>query len=347
MNRFSGTPASNLSGRRTAARSVLTLSAAGLALAMAAAGCKPTYEVVQPPPATGHPTPTQALAMATVGHPLAAAVASDAQTLYVVGFDASGQVGLGIGTISSPLPAIPMSGAAISFPIGIAVSSDGKTLLLADIGAAGVDGNGGVYKATPSGDLTAITNGELRRPTAVAFSSDEKSVYVTAVDTSDDQPGVFKLSLNGGSAELLYKGPPLTNPSGMAVANDGSLYVADSTSVGAQTGNIYRIQSNRAIQINKKPLSLGYPAGLAAAGNQSIDLLYVSQPAVGADWLFRLSPEGTSTPVTIDGITAPTDATTLVRAPKADAWVLVDSVIPGNTAAEIENPSGRVVQLAP
>jgi hypothetical protein len=55
---------------------------------------------------------------------------------------------------------------------------------------------------------------------------------------------VFKVTAAGGDPAVVFQGAPLVNPSGVAVAQDGTVYVVDPGTSGV--GSIYRIREGAA-----------------------------------------------------------------------------------------------------
>jgi DNA-binding beta-propeller fold protein YncE len=326
-------------------------------------GCKET-NMAPPAPAQGSQLPTSATSVASLTRPIAAALSPDAKTVYVTAFDANGQGQIYSGPVSGGTVTLVSSSVPLSYPCSIAITSDGNTLVVADLGDAGQNGSSGaIYAGTTSGNLTALSTptSTPQYPTGVALSLDDQNIYVTGTDptTNPPMPGVWMIPVKGGTATQLFEGSPLSYPAGVAVANDGNIYVADTSGMGTNQGAIFRIQGNRALQITKTPLHMNFPVGLASAGTGFPDLLFTATLVLGTPtepYLYQLSPDGTQTPIALTGGVVVTEATSLRRAPTSDSWVMVDGVVPaGDLAnmpgtpdpAQLANPNGQVIQLSP
>ena len=154
------------------------------------------------------------------------------------------------------------SGDLLVSPLDIALSVDERTLYIADP-AAGEDGLGALLTLDVSGgEPSVVLTGY--RPRAVTIS-DQGEVYFTGSSDDRAEPGVFLLS--GSSAGAVFTGPPLVDPSGIAVQKDGTLLIADTrlfdgqAELGSEAG-IIRISEGQA-SIWASGFATGYPAGIA------------------------------------------------------------------------------------
>lgn len=88
----------------------------------------------------------------------------------------------------------------------------------------------GVYRIAPSGDITLLTD-ELTRPNGIAFSADEKTLYVANSDpghpvwmayTVQDDGSITDGRIFGDASDFIGEEPGL--PDGMEVDKDGYIY---------------------------------------------------------------------------------------------------------------------------
>jgi len=154
------------------------------------------------------------------------------------------------------------SGDLLANPLDIALSVDERTLYIADP-AAGQDGLGALLTLDVTGGEPSIVL-EGFRPRAVTIA-DQGEVYFSGSSDENNEPGVFLLS--GGSATAVFTGPPLVDPSGIAIRKDGTLLVADTRLFDGETelvseAGIVRISEGQ-VNIWASGFATGYPAGIA------------------------------------------------------------------------------------
>ncbi len=90
----------------------------------------------------------------------------------------------------------------------------------------------GVYRVSANGDVTLLTD-EVSRPNGVAFSPDEKTLYVANTDPADAVLRAFPVQPDGtlGPSKVIYDFRPLVGkfkhlPDGLKVDREGNLFVA-------------------------------------------------------------------------------------------------------------------------
>lgn len=132
------------------------------------------------------------------------------------------------------------TGAPFVSPVGLAISTDGQTLYVAENGAAG----NGIYTVSVNGSAPALltdTAGTSPRVPEIVNENGQDQLYYSG--TAEGQPAVFKVAAAGGEPAVVFRGAPLVNPSGVAIAGDGTVYVVDpADGVGA----VYRIRGGTA-----------------------------------------------------------------------------------------------------
>lgn len=328
-------------------RSSLLAMACSLVLAP---GCRTAESPGQP--SGGAEVPTQSAQLLQVHHPSVATLSADGQTLYLVAMDDAGLYQIYRGPVGTP-PGVVTSALSLSFPVAILVSADDSQLAIVDYGDAGGESPTGAVYAGPVGGALARLGGTTAPtyPTAGALAADQRSLYITgrALPSAGGEAMLWQVPLSGGDAVLLYHGAPLSQPIGLALSSDNTLYVADAQGAQGQGGAIFVSRGDRLLQINKQPLALTYPSGLCAAGRGSTDLLFTTTIATGTEpWLRRISPNGALQDVVLPALT---DATSLSRAQAVDRWVAIDAVVPNSGSATTPSAGagvdGAVLLLSP
>lgn len=209
--------------------------------------------------------------------PFDAASSPDGTVFYFTGYDPQGEAGVfrRNSDASGPLATL-FAGAPLAGPFGLAVSSNGGQLFIADPAAVlnandPADVTKGVLFSMPAGGGTpsAImpTAGFEPRGVEVAdLGSGEKAIF-TGKDKATGEGGVFD-----STGSTIFKGAPLMDPSGIAIAADDKIYVTDTQDSG-NTARVFVIDGGVATMLVEN-LTVGYPAG--AALTTGGDRLFVS-----------------------------------------------------------------------
>lgn len=145
------------------------------------------------------------------------------------------------------------------------IASDGKdTLYVADL-AGGSDGSGAIIQISiASGSSTPLATGY--RPQGVATDKAGK-VYFTGKDANSNLPGVFHLD---GTTPIVTGGQ-FVSPSGIDIADDGTIYVADPAAArglddtqisGSGNGALFKIVGTN-VTVVTAGFEAGYPTGIA------------------------------------------------------------------------------------
>ena len=161
-------------------------------------------------------------------------------------------------------------------PLGVVVSSDGATVFVGDGGdEAGVDPDklGALFSVPANGGArTRITATEGFAIKGLDLVDDTGDVITfTGRDPADGAVGVF--SLIGGDVSLIAKGAPFSDPSGVARAANGDVYVVDTSGGEDGRGVVFKVTAGVAT-VFASGLKTGFPAGTAL--NHDEDTLLVS-----------------------------------------------------------------------
>jgi len=128
------------------------------------------------------------------------------------------------------LPSSPAGGAAfrvdldgsihqiasgLLFPLGGAVDSDGNFYVSCWNGSH-------VHRLAPDGTASIFLTG-INTPTGILLSPDEETMYVNSYNLGR----TIKIDLPTGDREVVASGPGLVGPDGLAMDDDGNLYIAN------------------------------------------------------------------------------------------------------------------------
>lgn len=265
--------------------------------------------------------PTTGKSFSLAVHPATAALDSVGKTVYALVYDTDQRVFILRYPTNGDTPIKVQPSIVLQAPTAIAIDSS-DTLYIADIGS---DNSGVIYRGDVNGSMSVVTT-EIGAPGGIAISPDGKDLFISGQDKSG-VPAVFQVPAVGGSATVATKGPPLSQPSSLTFSADGILYVIDSTVNGPHEGAVLQLTGSTATVFSKRSLTVGFPAGLAPSGKSG---LLVTSNATGAASLFAIAKDGTVTTQALNGdqLSADGDPTTIARAAKAGAWVVVDTATP-------------------
>ena len=295
----------------------------------------------------GNGTINDLTASATAGStfrlPLDAALSPDGKTAYFIALASTGDPALfKAAAPSTAAPTQLFAGAPLAAPFGLDVSSNGTALVVSDTGVEDVNeiDRGVLFKApTAGGAPTAIsgTSGYTPKGVVVVVESTVDQIYFTGRDKTDKQPGVFKVPLAGGTVTVVAKGAPFSDPSGLAVAANGTIYVGDTSGSAQGFASIIKVTGGTATTLIPD-LQVGYPAGVALSQNDSVLLISALDKAKGTDVVLRytLSTNATES-ITAGGIDQYSESAGLKRARNVDTFIWADSAANGGGTVYVIN----------
>jgi DNA-binding beta-propeller fold protein YncE len=259
--------------------------------------------------------------------PLDAAPSPDGNTIYFIAANGNGMAVFSTAAATGSMPALLTSGGALGAPLGIAVSSDGTKLYLADPAAQTPNDKGVVFvEAASGGDPSQLSETLDFTPRAIAVSKvggvDELVFIGTSPTANQDgsfTDGVFK-DVSGTVTPVLAGG----NPSAIAVATDGTIYILD------QAGSIAKVAAGAttatALAGASQTLSVSFPSGMDVSLDQTALLVSGFDPATAKESISRVNiATGAVTQLVFNPAFTGLEPAGLHRAFNSDAFAFVDS----------------------
>lgn len=184
-------------------------------------------------------------------------------------------------------------GAPLVAPVGLVVSTDGQTLYVADTSAVvsttqtiaamtALTNTGAIFSLPSNGGLPTLVPGTAHtapRGLTLVKENNVDMIYFTGVAPEDGQPAVMKIPASGGTLTIFEKGGELVTPTGIAVSQNGSVYIADQAASGDGLGTLFRFKphthegrsSHR--EIIAEHVRMGSPAGITLTFDESLLLV--------------------------------------------------------------------------
>ena len=285
-----------------------------------------------------------AMASSDFSLPLDATLSPDGKIAYFLGVTPNGP-GVLTTEIGGSTVSTMVSGAPLASPMGLDVTTNGSKLYIADAAADPADEGklGRLFTLDAAGGimLTEVGSTAGYKPRAVTvITQGVDQVYFSGNDPTDGMPGVFKIADGAVTVSDVAKGEPFIDPSGIAVARNGDVYVAD-TSDSATTAQVLKISGGTVTPLVTE-LRVGYPAGLALTYDEKTLIISALDKDSGKDVVFKYTlADGTMDPFTT-GIGEFEQSAGLHRAKRADAYVWADSNANGGGTVYVINPGAQV-----
>jgi sugar lactone lactonase YvrE len=289
----------------------------------------PDKQVAELPGQAG-PTLTVAANDATTLAPVDAAPSPDGKRIYylAVSNDGSDQPSAGVFAVDAAAEgngAIDelTTGEPLLTPLGIDSSLDGRTLFIADT-TAGADATGALFSLAAAGGAPAIVPGsEGYRPAGVVVSKQrgEEVLYFTGRDPESGAGAVFRIASSGGQAQRLASFDADSEPGGVAVANNGDLYIADHAGASAR---VLRVRSEQ-VTVYLTDIALGFPAGIALTSDSRTLLVSGLDPQTKHDVVYSVDLTTRKLGRVTQGISAYRESAGLHRAHDVNVFAWADS----------------------
>ncbi len=171
------------------------------------------------------------------------------------------------------------------------------------------------------------TDGTTPHSLAVVDAGGKDTIYFTGTETTaGGARGVFSVPASGGAVTKIYAGSMLRDPSGIAVAKGGEIYLTDTTSSAKGTGQILVLKAGGEPTVLIDDVRVGYPSGIALSLDEKS--LYVStfDPATLTDRVTVVDiTEKSSAAAFATELGTFTEAAGLHRARTANVFTFADS----------------------
>jgi sugar lactone lactonase YvrE len=279
---------------------------------------------------------------ATFRTPLDATLSPDGKTAYFVAVESDEAAVYKTAAPSTSAPTKLAGGAPLATPFGIDITSDGNTLVLSDADAVMNPDQpqyGELFALSTSGGTPQVVSGASGyRPRAVIVVTEAgiDVAYFSGTEPSSGLPGVFKVPVTGGTVTTVAKDAPLTDPSGLTVASDGTVYLIDADDPGTGTARLMKVSGGMASQL-KGGLAIGYPAGIALSQDEKTVLVSALDPSTHTDAVLRVPAGGGDPEVISAGIDTFEEPAGLHRAKNVDAYIWADSRANGGGTVYVIN----------
>jgi hypothetical protein len=179
--------------------------------------------------------------------------------------------------------------------------------------------------------VTPVPGSDAVLPRGLEISVDAQGgehIIYTGTDLADGQPGVFDLPGDGGTATPIFKGPPFVDPSGVAIAATGEVYVCDTRSNPDRTATVFVVERGIVNPV-VEGLHIGYPCGIALTRDDS-KLLAVARGATsGTDEVLVVDLKTKATTTLNTNIDTYNEPAGMHRARNADVFAFADSKAEG------------------
>lgn len=271
--------------------------ACSFAVLLTLAACAPPPPAAKPPAqsaAAKGPRINLASKSGDFESPLDSTPDPSGKTIYFIAENSKGKGLFQVASEGGEVAAVAL-GAPFVGPTGLSIAPDGQQIYIADPAANSIfaiEVGKGMPVALPASAKTAPQNLDA------VLESGQPMLYFSGKDPQDGQAAIFKMAANADKPMVVFKGAPLNTPDGIAVAPDGTVYVADRASAGDGMGQVFKIVGGKISTLVDK-VRTGNPAGIALTQDGGALLVSAMQPDGKSDQVLVVNTStGATTSVT-------------------------------------------------
>lgn len=207
-------------------------------------------------------------------------------------------------------------------PRGVAVSPDGERVFVADPEAAG--GQGAIVSVDAESGEAAIVPGTLgTRASSLDVKAGSADVEITFTGELNGLPAILKLPLGSG-VQVLSQDASFVRPDGVAVADDGTVFIADPEAGDEGHGRVFRLRDG-SLDVAVPEVKTGDPAGVALTLDGQTLLVSAIDREAGTDQVVLVNTTTFAASIFDNVIGANTAGGGVHRSPDRDTFGWADS----------------------
>ena len=257
----------------------------------------------------------------------AVAASPDGKTFYVAAYDDQRLPGVFAVDVATSKVTPLHVGAPLSYPTDLATSCEGDTIYVGDLLLAssgdpivgdfetGATLGAPIHRLSTSGTISSLDAKGIARAAGLALDTECETLFVSGFD-EQDQPAVFTVPADGGTATVLYAGAPLVSPTGIHVDEDGVAWVMDHLAASASgQGMLFSIDKEGNIAEVASGLSMGRHGGVSLAPGGTTAVIPVGDEIAGSRLITANTKTGAMSELATPDIARPTGVAAAKNAP--------------------------------
>jgi hypothetical protein len=149
-------------------------------------------------------------------------------------------------------------------PVALALGQDQTTLYVADLSSVFSADSVGAVLVVKNGQVSVLSAGSIDAPSGIAVQKDG-SLAVCGSDPVTGNGAVFSVAADTGTATLVASGGALTQPTGLGITANGTIFVTDA-GLRLPSAQLLSIGSSVAALVTPIADTCGTESGVAARG---------------------------------------------------------------------------------